>query len=205
MNDDRENILFEKIKNDDEVAFKALFDTFYASLCHYANHFLEDHSLAEETVQQLFVKIWERRHTIKIESSVKNYLFRSVYNHCLNLLEHKKVRRQHARQLKENFREESDPDRFFLEPGLAEKIEACIEELPEKRREIFRLSREEGLKYREIADQLEISVKTVETQMGLALKTLREKLRNFTLLLFFFRIPAPRLGVKIKSTVIPAK
>jgi RNA polymerase sigma-70 factor (ECF subfamily) len=85
-----------------------------------------------------------------------------------------------------NESDRSEYSEFFLEFGLKQKIESAISALPEKRQEIFRLAREEGLKYREIADRLEISVKTVETQMTLSMKQLRESLKEFKNLVMFF-------------------
>jgi RNA polymerase sigma-70 factor (ECF subfamily) len=173
MGDTNNNIFFTKIKTGDASALKNLFDAYYAVLCRYANRIVNDGDQAEEIVQSLFVKIWEKRHTLNIHVSEKSYLFRAVRNRCINLLQQEKVKQQHAQQIKEALQNamsiENDTDN-----ELEIQIEAGIEMLPEKRREIFRLSREKGLKYREIAAKLNISVKTVETQMGLALKTLRE-------------------------------
>jgi RNA polymerase sigma-70 factor (ECF subfamily) len=180
---DEKNI-FQKIREDDREAFKNLFDTYYASLCHYASHYLNDDALSEEVVQELFVKIWEKRLSLEIDTSVRNYLFRSVRNGCLNQIQHDKVRQLHGRKLKEALMCEDPAADYLITPEMIMKLEEGIESLPEKRREIFRLSREEGLKYREIAEKLEISVKTVEAQMGLALKTLRQKIGS--LILFFF-------------------
>jgi RNA polymerase sigma-70 factor, ECF subfamily len=187
MNSDEEKIILKELSNGDAKSLKILFDTFYPSLCNYAFQFLNDYDMAEEVVQNLFVKIWEKRSTLDIETSVKNYLFRSVRNQCINLIQHEKVKQLHAQKIKEALFAEEASESYYLEAEMAERIESAIETLPEKRREIFRLSREEGLKYREIAEKLEISVKTVETQMGLALKTLRDKFRNSLLLFIFFR------------------
>lgn len=177
---------FEKIKNGDEKAFRNLFDAYYSSLCNYAFHLLNDTDMAEEVVQGLFVKIWERRATLSIESSLRNYLVRSVKNQCANLIAHHKIRQLHADKIRETLPNGEDPaDAFMLDAEMAGRIEKVINSLPEKRREIFRLSREEGLTYLQIAKQLGISVKTVENQMGLALKSLREQLRNFLLLILF--------------------
>jgi len=187
MNSDEENIVLKDLRNGDARSLKILFDTFYPSLCNYAFQFLNDYDMAEEVIQNLFVKIWEKRTTLDIETSVKNYLFRSVRNQCLNLIQHEKVKQLHAQNIKEALFNEEASESYYLDAEMAARIENAIETLPEKRREIFRLSREEGLKYREIAEKLEISVKTVETQMGLALKALRDKFRNSLLLFVFFR------------------
>jgi RNA polymerase sigma-70 factor, ECF subfamily len=176
--------LFIQFKNGDSNAFKQLFRYYYEPLCIYASRILQNNVIAEEIVQDLFVKLWERRHSLAVESSVKNYLFRSVKNSCLNRFEHEKIKIQHAQHVIAQAEEQNYDDQF-LEVDLKKDIEESIASLPEKRREIFRLSREEGLKYREIAEKLNISIKTVEAQMGLAIKTLREKLKKYNSFLFF--------------------
>jgi RNA polymerase sigma-70 factor, ECF subfamily len=186
--------IFRKIRDDDQVAFKSLFDTYYASLCHYASHYLNDDSLSEEVVQELFVKLWEKRKTLEVETSVKHYLFRSVRNGCLNQIQHDKVKQLHGNKLKAALMSEDPTEEYMISPEMILRMEEGIESLPEKRREIFRLSMEEGLKYREIAEKLEISVKTVEAQMGLALKALRSKIRK--LMVFFLILRKRKSGKK---------
>jgi RNA polymerase sigma-70 factor (ECF subfamily) len=183
MTQEEEKTVFGKIRNNDEAAFKLIFNSYYSSLCHYALQFINDREHSEEVVQELFVKIWEKRETLNVEISLRHYLFRSVRNQCLNLLQHEKIRKLHAEKLKDALLSEDAPGDYFISQEMILKIEESVNSLPEKRREIFRLSREEGLKYREIAEKLHISIKTVEIQMGLALKSLREKLRVFV---FFF-------------------
>jgi RNA polymerase sigma-70 factor (ECF subfamily) len=180
--------LFLKFREGDERAFQSLFRKYYAALCHFARQFLNDSELAEEVVQDMFVKIWEKRISLNIESSVKHYLFRSVRNQCLNQIQHEKIKKQYASKVLESASQDIDPSHFFLEIDLIQRIEKSIDALPPKRREIFRLSREQGLKYKEIADTLNISIKTVEAQMGLALKHLRHELKDFSnyLLTLFF-------------------
>lgn len=181
-----EKDIFIRIRNDDRDAFKALFDTYYSSLCHYASHFLNDDGLSEEVVQELFVRMWEKRKILDVETSVRQYLFRAVRNGCLNQIQHDKVRRLHGNRLKTALMSENPSEDYLITPEMILRLEEGIESLPDRRREIFRLNREEGLKYREIAERLNISVKTVEAQMGLALKALRSKIG--TLLLFMFLI-----------------
>jgi len=182
-----EHNIFNKIRGDDREAFKNLFDTYYASLCHYASHFLNDDSLSEEVVQELFVRLWEKRATLYLETSVRHYLFRSVRNGCLNQIQHDKVKKLHAKKLKEALMSEDPAEDYMITPEMIQRLEEGIGQLPEKRREIFRLSREEGLKYREIAEKLQISVKTVEAQMGAALKALRNKIGKIMVFLLIFR------------------
>lgn len=174
-----EKALLNKLTQGDEKAFETLFKAYYAPLCLYASHVLSNDEKAEEIVQELFVHLWSQRNSLTINSSLRSYLFRSVKNQCLNWMQHLKIREKHASKMKETALREYQEADYFLEVGLAEKIEESINSLPEKRRQIFKLSREQGLKYQEIANQLGLSVKTVETHMGLALKQLREKLSDY--------------------------
>lgn len=179
MDRQEENILVEKIKAGDEKAFETLFRHFYPHLCLYATQVLKDPSAAEEIVQEFFVRLWEKRKETEIETSVKNYLFRAIKNHCLNYIKHNQIKNQYSQKILTERKSISADEDITSQTELFQKIEQSIAELPEKRQEIFRLNRQEGLKYREIAEKMNISIKTVETQMGLAIKTLREKLRDF--------------------------
>lgn len=182
MDRQEEHILFEKIKADDEKAFERLFRHYYPHLCLYATQILKNPSAAEEIVQELFVRLWERRKETEIESSLKNYLLRAVKNLCLNFIKHNQIKNEYFKKILTENEPISSDDNFENQTELFQIIEKSISELPAKRREIFRLSRQEGLKYREIAEKMNISIKTVETQMGLAIKTLREKLRDFLII-----------------------
>lgn len=179
MNKPDEKLLFEQTKKSGIKAFETLFYRYYSFLCAYASKMLDDRDVAEEIVQDLFVEIWEKRAQLIIETSIKSYLFQSVRNRCLNLIQHHKIRTKYAERLLSETAHSVSVDEVYVEFDLAEKIEDAIGSLPEKRQEIFRLSREEGLKYREIAEKLNISIKTVETQMSLAIKTLRERLKEY--------------------------
>jgi len=180
MNQTEDKELYLKLREGDERAFQAMFLKYYPAMCNFARQYLNDHELAEETAQDMFVKIWEKRASLNIETSVKHYFFRSIRNHCLNQIRHEKIKKQYAKVVLESSHQDINPDQYYLEVDLIERIEKCIESLPPKRKEIFRLSREQGMKYKEIADTLAISVKTVEAQMGLALKHLRDELKDFS-------------------------
>ena len=180
MNITEDKELYRKLKEGDELAFKALFQKYYAAMCHFAFQFLQDNEMAEETVQELFVRLWEKRESLNIETSVSQYFFRSIKNQCLNQIQHQKIREQYASRIMESSHQEINTEQYYMEVDLIKRIEKCIGSLPPKRQEIFRLSREQGLKYKEIADKLNISIKTVEAQMGLALKYLREELKEFS-------------------------
>ena len=185
-----EKVLFENIKKGDIHSFETLFHHYYKFLCSFAVQYIHDPAIAEEIVQDFFLRFWEKKQQINIESSVKNYFFRSVKNLCLNYIQHQKIVERHSQTLFKESKFDESYDEVYIETELAAKIEESILSLPEKRREIFRLSREDGLKYHEIAKKMDISVKTVETQMSLAIKYLRNKLKDYLtillMLLYFF-------------------
>ena len=141
---------------------------------------MDEYELAEEMVQEVFVKFWEKCESIAPDSSVKSYLYRSVHNTCLNYIKHLKVRDNYRQHMLVKM--ETEPHNLYDEDdglNLERKIYDAIDELPPQCQKIFKLSRFEGLKYQEIADHLGLSIKTIEVQMGKALKVLREKLKVY--------------------------
>ncbi|MCB0733713.1 MAG: RNA polymerase sigma-70 factor [Bacteroidetes bacterium] len=159
----------------DERAFELVFRTYYAELCRFANKYLKSESESEELVQDLFCKLWQKLETISIQSSLKSYLYTAVRNAAFNHLKHRLVQQQHELHV----RHQADyfETTAHLEVSeLSQQIQQAIDRLPDRCKEVFQLSRNEGLKYREIAEHMDISVKTVEAQMGKALSVLREEL-----------------------------
>jgi RNA polymerase sigma-70 factor (ECF subfamily) len=140
---------------------------------------LRDGHLAEEVVQEVFVKLYERARKIRIEASLEAYLYRSVYNESLNHKKHQKVKENYRKFiLHRNDQGAPPPDAgSYLE--LEARLQLALDELPEQCRTIFQLSRFEGLKYREIAERLGLSIKTVENQLSKALKLMRKRLKGF--------------------------
>lgn len=191
MDQTEEKYLFKEIQNNDEKAFEKLFHQYYGHLCLFASRILQDDDAAEEIVQDFFVKLWEKRASVSVETSLRSYLYKSIKNQCLNLIQHNKIKYKHVQSILSEAKNDQTLQDNFTEIDLAKNIKESIQSLPEKRQKIFRLSREEGLKYREIAEKLNVSVKTVEAQMGLAIKYLRDKLKNyntfFTLFVYFFQ------------------
>jgi RNA polymerase sigma-70 factor, ECF subfamily len=174
------DIILHKIKNGDEAAFKELFLLHYAALCGYAKKFIDDLDQAEEVVQDLFFNLWQKREKIEINTSLEAYLYRSVRNSCLNLLKHYKIRDTYKVANQKAIREsEGVHSDSVVENELQESIELAIESLPPERKKIFKMNRLEGMKYKEIADELGISIKTVEAQMSKALKHLRDRLADY--------------------------
>ncbi|MBX2964049.1 MAG: RNA polymerase sigma-70 factor [Cyclobacteriaceae bacterium] len=171
---------FSAIRLGDINAFEMMFKTYYQPLCRYASTFVGNPEDSEEIVQSAFIGIWEKRQNIDITTSVKAYLYRAIRNACLNEIKHQKVKQLHAdHELRTGEKYAEATDQGALRDELEEKIKTALLALPEQCRIIFQLSRFEELKYQEIADQLNLSIKTVENQMGKALKIMREQLRDY--------------------------
>ena len=172
--------VFSDIQSGDTASFEMLFKTHYDPLCRFALSYLQDPDDAEETVQGVFIGFWEKRKTIQVDASLKAYLYRSVRNACLNEIKRVKVRKLHADSMMVEGEPQSQPsDHLAIRQELEEKIQEALQALPEQCRLIFKMSRFEELKYQEIADQLNLSIKTVENQMGKALKIMRTQLKDY--------------------------
>lgn len=184
-----EDKFFDFSKN--EALFEKVFKEHFKALHVYAFTFVKEQDLAEDMVQQVFMRLWEKSSVLKIQTSITAYLYRAVYHECLNYLKHMKVRATHENYVKNAMPETGDDALKQMQlQELQKKINRALTELPEGCRTIFQMSRFESLKYREIAEKLNVSLKTVENQMGKALKVLREKLADYlpTILLFFISV-----------------
>ncbi|PST82537.1 RNA polymerase sigma-70 factor [Pedobacter yulinensis] len=181
---DDEQTRIEQIRNGQKNVFDQVFLDFYKHLHAYAMKMLRDHDAAEEAVQNVFCRIWERRSQLKTGGYLKSFLYRSVHNECLNSLKHQKVREAFQLHRAGAEAESASLDQDLHAAELQRHLQMAIEALPEKCREVFKLSRLEQLRYHEIAASLNISVKTVENQMGKALRVLRVKLADFLPLIF---------------------
>lgn len=184
-----EKYLIEGIHSGDKQIFEEVYRDYYIPLCYYCLRYVETLEDSEEIVQDLFVKIWEKRTEIEINTSLKAYLYRSVQNYALNFLSKKKSQNRylmiHSRQISDDFGNERNE---LLEEELRVLLKRAILQLPEKRRRIFELSRFEGMKYSRIAEKLSISVKTVESQMTKALKYLRIVLKDYAPIIGFIML-----------------
>lgn len=181
INDTPDDPLFNEVR-DDDVAFQLLFKRYFAILCTYCQYqYSFDLDLAKEAVHSSFIKLWETRKSLSTELSVKAYLYRIVSNCCVDLIRHRNVKRKYERYIQQHFTEASfDHDLDVADVKiLKEAIDKAVSGLPEKMRIIFQLSRYEGLKYAQIAKRLDLSTKTVETQMSRALLRLRIALHRF--------------------------
>ena len=181
-----------RIKLGDEQAFELFFRKYYVRLCGFVNKFVKDTDEAHEIAQETFVKIWVSREDIDPEYCLQSYLFKIAQNLSLNKLKRIKTESRYLEIYKYVYIENSDSysHESLFTRELEENVAGAIEKLPPGCRKIFELSRNEGLKYREIAEILKISVKTVEAQMSKALRIMRTELSEYLDLLFIVLICA---------------
>jgi len=173
----RDTEIIRRIRNGDTGQFESLFRSSYVSLVRYAKTLIKDHDTAEEIVQDLFFKLWQDSEKLNIESSLNGYLFRSVHNRCLHHIEHVRVVERHAEEMSYRQTESQEsPSDILNYKELQEKVARILEKLPDRCGKIFTMSRFDGLKYTEIAEKLSVSIKTVEANMGRALKEFRKEL-----------------------------
>ncbi len=174
MDDDLK--LVTKLKSGEEAAYKQLFDLYYQPLVAFARRYVTDEDTARETVQEVIIRIFQRREDLNIESSLKSYLFKAVYNSCLNKIKERKTKMEHHQQIKHMKDNESFDRDVLIEAEKEARIYNEINQLPDRCKQIFMMNRFDGIKNGDIAKELDISVRTVETQISKALKILREKL-----------------------------
>ncbi|MEI6748245.1 MAG: RNA polymerase sigma-70 factor [Bacteroidota bacterium] len=170
-----------KTQDGDIKEFERLFARYYEPLCHFAFKFLKDMDLAEDIVQEFFYNFWKNRESFSLKLSLNSYLYQSVRNNALHYLGHLSIRQKYADSV---LNENSDRIAYNEqdEPGLNELkkvINETLNALPERCSRIFSMNRFEGKKYKEIAEILSISIKTVEADMGKALQVFRKSLKDF--------------------------
>lgn len=168
----------EKYNLNDLSTFELVFNKHYEPLVIYANTFMKDLSESQDIVQHVFVSIWEKRESITIHTSLNGLLYKAVYNTCLNKIKQQKIRMNHAKDVQQKS-EISMHSETIQQKELINKIDNAINQLPEQCAKIFKMSRVDDLKYQEIADKLGLSIKTVENQMGKALKHMRVHLKDY--------------------------
>jgi RNA polymerase sigma-70 factor (ECF subfamily) len=175
--------------NANQPEFDSIYLQHYAALHHYAFTILDDSALADEMVQDVFFKILERSEPIAIHTSLKAYLYRSVYNECMNYFKHHKVQQKYqSHTFYEMDKHTESPLSKLQFREFEQRLKKAINDLPEQCRTVFQMSRFEELKYAEIAAQLGISIKTVDNQMGKALKRLRMQLADYLPLMIWLLI-----------------
>lgn len=163
-----------------EASFEKVFREHFQALHAYAAVMLQDDEVAEDLVQQMFLKLWEKRHAVTIQTSLKAFLYKCVHNDCLNYLKHVKVKEGYQNHTTYALKNATSKPVEMLElKELENRLREALKELPEQCLTVFQMSRFEDLKYREIADRLGVSVKAVEKQMGNALRLLRLRLGDY--------------------------
>jgi RNA polymerase sigma-70 factor, ECF subfamily len=194
---DSKTNLFDQVKCGDKKAFEIIFREYYSHLCAYANTFVKDIDSSQDLVQEFLFHIWEIKADLPENVPVKAYLFKSIHNRCLNLIKHQQIKGKYEEQTlyegKDSFFEESSTEN----EELHDKIRQTIDKLPTERRKVFIMHRYEELKYKEIAEKLNISVKTVENQIGKALAFLRDELKDYLPLILLILF-----GVTIKYLIV---
>ncbi len=183
MPDEKIDDILTRLRADDRSALRELFQQHYPYVCGTIHRFIRDRSLVEDLAQEVFIRFWDKREVIHINSSLKAYLRRMAINEALGYL------RRHKYQDDTEITPEMTPgeapsgEEAFLHTELKDRVNAAINSLPPKCRVVFQLSRFEELTYREIAEQMDISVKTVENQMSKALRILRLELKDYLTIL----------------------
>lgn len=176
MSDDA---ILDRLRRGDGDAFEAIFNEHYAPLLGLAERMLGDRASGEEAVQEVMVELWRRHESLNVGTSLRAYLFRAVRNRALNQIRHDRVARRAEPHLREDRAAMPTAQRNLIEAEIDAAVRKAVSELPPRCREVFELSRLHGLKYSEIAETMGISVKTVEVQMGKALRVVRDRLASW--------------------------
>ncbi|MDR8394624.1 RNA polymerase sigma-70 factor [Aliifodinibius sp. S!AR15-10] len=167
----------EKIQTGDHQAFENLFKEYYLPLTRFAWGYVKSKAIAEEIVQEVFADVWANRKNWSIDYSIRSYLYKTVKNESLNYLKHQKIEDEYdSRWMDQKDNPTINFDYELREEQIREAVKEAIDELPRRAKMTYKLHRHDGLTYHEIAEVMEVSVKTVESQMTRTLKTLRERL-----------------------------
>ena len=178
MPSEQDLAFFQLVKSDDFKAYEIIFKKYYQDLYRFAYNYLRDQVPAEEMAQEVFSYMWEKRSQIEIKTTLKTYLYSAVKNKCMNYIKYEIPRKQELEESHLALMTVTQPDQEEDNEKMKRHITMAIDELPTKCRQIFVLSRNAGLTYEEIAEEMEISIKTVENQMSIALRKLRKSLKT---------------------------
>ena len=175
-----EQVTILALKEGNIDAFNLCYDLYYRPLCSFANFFVKQPAVAEEITQNVFLEVWMNREKVPSHTSVKAYLMTAVKHDCLDYLKHKKIEERYAGQYLQSAHDSyEDIFQELVSRDLQKSLDLAINKLPTHCREIFLMSRYNYIPYKEIAARLNISVKTVENQIGKALKIVRRELDPF--------------------------
>ena len=189
LDSSQEQYLLSAIKQDNEEAFSLIFQSYYVDLVLFGGNFIKNEQVCEDIVQSIFLKLCNERKNIQIETSLKSFLLRSVRNSCLDEFRHLEVVRQYEENYKDSVLDCYDTENYILYSDLHDHLHNALQQIPDLYREAFELNRFEGLKYREIAEKLNVSERTVEVRVSKTLELLRKQLKDFFILLLSIGIP----------------
>lgn len=179
--------LMQEIKAGNMFAFDVLYKKYSKRLFKFGYSILKSQEETENLIQDVFLNLWENRHKVEKDSSIKSYVFTITYNSAISIIRKKARESEFVEYLKSLREINEEPVNVELEYNeLTNKLDEIIKSLPQRQKEVYLLHRVEGLKYSEIAERLHISVNTIENHMSRALKTIRKKLENYSLIAILF-------------------
>ena len=185
MKERKEDFLTHQFKTGSVDAYKTIFNLYYKPLCSFARKYVLDLPIAEDIIQELFVRFWEQRNEIQLTTSIKFYFFQSARNECLNYLKHQGVKEKYRAHILNVSTDDFFHDKLE-EEDINQLIYQTIQSLPPRCKQIFELSRFEGKSFEEIAQELSISRNTIKNQLVNALKQIRRVLEKNEILFLFF-------------------
>ncbi|MFA6402269.1 MAG: RNA polymerase sigma-70 factor [Salinivirgaceae bacterium] len=179
--------LVVRLRNNDKSAFTLIFSKYYKNLVTFSFSYTKSLNASEEIVQDIFLKLWENRAVIIIQTSFKSYLLKSVQNHSLDWLRHQKIKTNHAAIILEHpILSDNDTEKYILYTELQEMLNKALTKIPEPYTQAFKMNRFEAMNYQEIAEKLEVSVRTVEVRISKALLLLKNELKDFLMMILAF-------------------
>ena len=184
MNNLEEITLVKSLKKGDQSAFKLFFENYYDRLVAYISTFTHDKIKSEDIVQQAFINFWEDRNKIDVSKSPKGYLYATAYHRYIDSIKKEKRKEQFLDELyKRALNNRINEDEELLKKRI-DKLKSVLDTLPPKCKEIIHLNKVEGIKYKDIACRMGISIKTVESQMRIAFKKIRQAFKDDKSFLF---------------------
>lgn len=179
--------LLEKLSMGSINAYTVLFHRYYKDLVLFAGTLIQDRAVCEDIVQNIFIRLWNEHEHLSISTSLKVYLISATRNGCLDYLRHLEVRKQYAKSiLPQNFHSVQETEKYILYSELQQELKQALKLLNDLQRKCFILSRIHGLKYSDIADLLQISVRTVELKIAQAIQLLKKYLKTYLSMLVIY-------------------
>jgi len=174
QSEDADIILFKRVERGEKKALNKLFEKYYVPLCHFVDTFIKEEAQTEEIVTDIFLMLWTKRKKLKISINFRAYLYSSARNSALAFLRKKKVYFENIEDLQQEIHLHPEVLQKIDCPELKIQVDKILEKIPTKSRKVLLMHRIDGFKYKEIAEKLDISIKTVENHMGKAIRILKE-------------------------------